>query len=48
MDVLLLTLAAVLIKDGYHERQAQYFRYGPKKFIPTLHEYILVFKGGAR
>ncbi len=41
-----LPLDAVLIKDGQHERHAQHFRYGPAKFIPTLHEYILVFKGG--
>jgi hypothetical protein len=41
-----LPLDAVLIKDGAHERQAQHFRYGPSKFIPTLHEYVLIFKAG--
>jgi DNA-binding CsgD family transcriptional regulator len=45
----LMPLHAVLIKDGAHERQAQHFRYGPAKFIPTLHEYVLIFKpGGTR
>ena len=44
----LMPLTAVLIKDGDHPRQAQHFRYGPAKFIPTLHEYVLIFKGGAR
>jgi hypothetical protein len=42
----LLPLEAILIKDGQHERKAQYFRYGPTKFIPTLHEYVLIFKRG--
>ena len=41
----LLPLEAVLIKDGVHERRARYFRYGPTPFIPTLHEYVLIFKG---
>lgn len=41
-----LPLEAVLIKDGQHERHAQHFRYGPARFIPTLHEYVLIFKGG--
>ncbi len=41
-----LPLDAVLIKDGQHERHAQHFRYGPARFIPTLHEYVLIFKGG--
>ena len=41
-----LPLEAVLMKDGQHERHAQHFRYGPAKFIPTLHEYVLIFKGG--
>ncbi len=40
----LLPLEAVLIKAGDHHRQAQYFRYGPTLFIPTLHEYVLIFK----
>jgi ParB-like chromosome segregation protein Spo0J len=44
----LMPLTAVLIKDGDHPRQANYFRYGPTKFIPTLHEYVLIFKGGVR
>ncbi len=47
----LMPLYAVLIKDGAHERQAQHFRYGPAKFIPTLHEYLLIFQcqpGGPR
>jgi len=44
----ILPLEAVLIKDGQHERHAQHFRYGPAKFIPTLHEYVLIFKGGVR
>jgi hypothetical protein len=43
-----LPLDAVLIKDGQHERRAQHFRYGPAKFIPTLHEYVLIFKGATR
>lgn len=42
----LLPLEAVVIKDGQHERRANYFRYGPNKFIPTLHEYLLIFKRG--
>jgi hypothetical protein len=42
----LLPLEAVLIKDGLHERRARHFRYGPTRFIPTLHEYVLLFKGG--
>jgi hypothetical protein len=41
----LLPLEAVLIKEGDHERRARYFRYGPTRFIPTLHEYLLIFKG---
>jgi transcriptional regulator with XRE-family HTH domain len=41
-----LPLDTVLIKDGQHERHAQHFRYGPARFIPTLHEYVLIFKGG--
>jgi hypothetical protein len=40
----LLPLEAVLIKAGDHHRQAQHFRYGPTPFIPTLHEYVLIFK----
>ena len=43
-----LPLDAVLMKDGQHERHAQHFRYGPAKFIPTLHEYVLIFKGATR
>jgi hypothetical protein len=41
-----LPLEAVLMKDGQHERHAQHFRYGPAKFIPTLHEYVLIFTRG--
>ncbi len=41
----LLPLEAVLIKEGDHERQARHFKYGPTAFIPTLHEYVLIFKG---
>lgn len=40
----LLPLETVLIKAGDHERRARYFRYGPSRFIPTLHEYLLIFK----
>ncbi len=43
----LLPLEAILIKEGDHERRARHFRYGPTPFIPTLHEYILIFKGGS-
>jgi lambda repressor-like predicted transcriptional regulator len=42
----LLPLDAILIKAGDHERRARHFRYGPTPFIPMLHEYVLVFKGG--
>lgn len=42
----LLPLEAILIKDGLHERRARHFQYGPTRFIPTLHEYVLIFKGG--
>ena len=42
----LLPLEAVLIKDGGHARRARHYRYGPTSFIPTLHEYVLIFKGG--
>jgi hypothetical protein len=42
----LLPLEAVLIKEGDHERRAKHFCYGPTAFIPTLHEYVLIFKGG--
>ncbi len=42
----LLPLEAILIKEGDHERRAKHFRYGPTAFIPTLHEYVLIFKGG--
>ena len=41
----ILPLEANLIKFGDHERRANYYRYGPTKFIPTLHEYVLIFKG---
>lgn len=44
----LLPLEAVLIKEGDHERRAQHFRYGPTRFIPTLHEYVIVFKKGGQ
>jgi predicted transcriptional regulator len=44
----LLPLEAVLIKEGVHERRAKHFRYGPTAFIPTLHEYVLIFKRGSR
>lgn len=43
----LLPLDAVLIKEGDHNRRGQFFRYGPTPFIPTLHEYVLIFKKGA-
>jgi len=42
----LLPLEAILIKEGEHERRARHFRYGPTPFIPTLHEYVLIFKAG--
>jgi hypothetical protein len=42
-----LPLEAILIKDGDHARRARHFRYGPTRFIPTLHEYVLIFKRGA-
>lgn len=41
-----LKLEAMLIKDGEHPRRARHFRYGPTRFIPTLHEYVLIFKRG--
>jgi transcriptional regulator with XRE-family HTH domain len=41
----LLPLEAVLIKEGDHERRARHFQYGPTPFIPTLHEYVLIFQG---
>jgi len=40
----LLPLEAILIKEGDHERKARHFRYGPTSFIPTLHEYLLIFR----
>jgi hypothetical protein len=40
----LLSLEAILVKEGDHHRRAQHFRYGPTRFIPTLHEYVLIFK----
>ncbi len=40
----LLRLDAVLVKEGDHQRRAQFFRYGPTPFIPTLHEYLLIFQ----
>jgi len=40
----LLPLTTILIKAGDHHRRAQHFRYGPTPFIPTLHEYVLIFK----
>ena len=43
----LLPLDAILIKEGDHARRARHFRYGPTPFIPTLHEYVLIFKRGA-
>jgi hypothetical protein len=42
----LLPLEAILIKEGDHARRARHFRYGPTRFIPTLHEYVLIFKRG--
>lgn len=39
----LLRLETVLVKEGDHQRRAQFFRYGPTPFIPTLHEYVLLF-----
>lgn len=41
-----LPLDAILIKEGDHPRRARHFRYGPTRFIPTLHEYVLIFKRG--
>ncbi len=41
-----LPLEAILIKEGDHARRARHFRYGPTRFIPTLHEYVLIFKRG--
>jgi DNA modification methylase len=41
----LLPLVAILIKEGDHARRARHFRYGPSRFIPTLHEYVLLFRG---
>ena len=41
----LLPLDAVLIKEGDHARRSRHFQYGPTPFIPTLHEYVLIFKG---
>jgi transposase-like protein len=42
----LLPLEAILIKEGDHERRSQHYRYGPTPFIPTVHEYVLLFKAG--
>ena len=42
----LLPLEAVLVKEGDHNRRAQFYKYGPSPFIPTLHEYVLIFKKG--
>jgi len=39
----LLPLEMVLVKEGDHNRRAQFYRYGPTLFIPTLHEYVLIF-----
>ncbi len=48
---------AVLIGDGRKngvfypvhaamlQWQARHFKYGPTRFIPTFHEYVLIFKG---
>ena len=41
-----LPLEAILIKEGDHARRARHFRYGPTPFIPTLHEYVLIFTRG--
>lgn len=41
-----LQLDTILIKDGEHQRRARHYRYGPTRFIPTLHEYVLIFKRG--
>jgi hypothetical protein len=41
-----LELEAILIKEGDHPRRARHFRYGSTRFIPTLHEYVLIFKRG--
>ncbi|MBK9949651.1 MAG: hypothetical protein IPP12_21080 [Nitrospira sp.] len=43
----LLPVEAILIKSGDHERRARHFQYGPTRFIPTLHEYVLIFKGSS-
>ncbi len=42
----LLPLETILIKEGDHHRRARHYRYGPTAFIPTLHEYVLIFKAG--
>jgi hypothetical protein len=41
----MLELETILIKEGDHARRALHFRYGPTPFIPTLHEYVLIFRG---
>ena len=41
-----LPLDMILIKDGDHTRRSRHYRYGPTRFIPTLHEYVLIFKKG--
>jgi SAM-dependent methyltransferase len=40
----LLPLEAILIKAGDHARRSRHYRYGPTVFIPTLHEYVVLFK----
>jgi len=41
----LLPLKDILIKVGRHERRSNRFQYGSANFIPTLHEFVLIFKG---
>ena len=43
----ILPVETILIKAGDHERRARHFQYGPTRFIPTLHEYVLIFKGSS-
>ena len=40
----ILPLETILIKAGDHARRSRHYRYGPTVFIPTLHEYVLIFK----
>jgi hypothetical protein len=40
----ILPLETILIKEGDHARRSRHYRYGPTVFIPTLHEYVVIFK----